>query len=76
LQRPLDQSFPACLFPEGYKLVPGVREVYELHLAWLEAQTLELDRLVEQAAYFWSIGGRPTRHFLTCVGETLKLPNF
>lgn len=33
-------------------------------------------RLVEQAAYFWSIDGRPTRHFLTCVGETLKLPDF
>jgi hypothetical protein len=76
LHRPLDQSFPACLFPEGHKLVPGVREVYELHLAWLEAQTLELGRLVEQAAYFWSIDGRPTRHFLTCVGETLKLPDF
>jgi hypothetical protein len=76
LHRPLDQSFPACLFPEGHKLVPGVREVYELHLAWLEAQTLELGRLVEQAAYFWSIDGRPTRHSLTCVGETLKLPDF
>ena len=72
----LDQSFPACLFPDGHELIPGIREVYELHLAWLERQTLEPDRLVEQAAYFWSINGRPTRHFLTCVGETLKLPDF
>jgi ubiquinone/menaquinone biosynthesis C-methylase UbiE len=72
----LAQSFPACLFPDGHKLIPGLREVYELHLAWLEAQTVEPDRLVEQAAYFWSVDGRPTRHFLTCVGETLKLPDF
>jgi hypothetical protein len=50
--------------------------VYELHLAWLEAQTLHPSRFVEQAAYFWSIDGRPTRHFLTCVGENLKLPDF
>jgi hypothetical protein len=53
-----------------------LREVYELHLAWLEEQALDEDRLVAQAAYFWSIGGRPTRHFLTCVGERLKLPQY
>lgn len=37
---------------------------------------MDPDRLVEQAAYFWSVDGRPTRHFLTCIGETLKLPDF
>ena len=57
-------------------LIPGIREIYELHLAWLEAQTLERDRLIEQAAYFWTINGRPTRHFLTCIGEPLRLPDF
>lgn len=31
---------------------------------------------MEQAAYFWSINGQPTRHFLTCIGETLKLPDY
>jgi len=72
----LAKSFPACLFPDRYKLIPGLREVYELHLAWLEAQALDGDRLVAQAAYLWSIDGRPTRHFLTCVGETLKLPEY
>jgi hypothetical protein len=76
LNRLLDQSFPACFFPDGHQLIPGIREVYELHLAWLEAQALEAASLVEQAAYFWSIDGHPTRHFLTCVGETLKLPDF
>lgn len=73
---PLAQSFPGCLFPDSYKLIPGLREVYELHLAWLEAQTVAGDHLVDQAAYFWSIEGQPTRHFLTCVGETLKLPEY
>lgn len=72
----LAQSFPDCFFPNRYKLIPGLREVYELHLAWLESQALDGDRLVAQAAYFWSIDGRPTRHFLTCVGETLKLPEY
>jgi SAM-dependent methyltransferase len=76
LNSPLSESFPACLFPDGHKLIPGIREVYELHLAWMEARTLEPDRLLEQAAYFWSIDARPTRHFLTCVGESLQLPDF
>lgn len=70
------QPFPNCLFPEGYALIPGVREVYELHLAWLEAEVLSSDQLVNQAAYFWSINGQPTRHFLTCVGENVKLPEY
>lgn len=76
MNEPLTQAFPACLFPDNLTLIPGLREVYELHFAWLEAQTLTGDRLVEQAAYFSSVDGRPTRHFLTCVGETLKLPDF
>lgn len=33
-------------------------------------------QLTDQAAYFWSIDNRPTRHFLTCIGETLKLPDY
>ncbi|WP_295540323.1 DNA methyltransferase [uncultured Thiohalocapsa sp.] len=73
---PLTQAFPACLLPDNLTLIPGLREVYELHLAWLEAQTLSGAALVQQAAYFCSVDGRPTRHFLTCVGETLKLPDF
>jgi hypothetical protein len=40
LNTPLTQSFSACIFPEHLTLIPGLREVYELHLAWLEAQTL------------------------------------
>jgi ubiquinone/menaquinone biosynthesis C-methylase UbiE len=70
----LSTAFPQCLFPAGYRLLPGLREVYELHLAWLEAEALGDSQLVSQAAYFWSIDGCPTRHFLTCAGETLKLP--
>jgi SAM-dependent methyltransferase len=70
------QPFPDSLFPQGYALIPGIKEVYELHLAWLEAEVLSREQLVNQAAYFWAIDGQPTRHFLTCVGETLKLPEY
>ena len=72
----LSTPFPQSLFPDGYQLIPGIREVYELHLAWLEATTLPAAQLVDQAAYLWSINGLPTRHFRTCVGDTLKLPDY
>lgn len=76
MQVSLLNSFPQCLFPETHQLIPGLAEVYELHLAWLETQALAESRLLDQAAYFWSINGQPTRHFLTCIGETLKLPDY
>jgi hypothetical protein len=75
LDDPLTQAFPSCIFPEHLTLIPGLREVYELHLAWLEAQTLSCAALEVQAAYFASVDGIPPRHFLTWVGETLKLPD-
>lgn len=71
----LSVAFPQCLFPETHQLIPGLAEVYELHLAWLESRALDDAQLARQSAYFWSIHGQPTRHFLTCTGETLKLPD-
>jgi hypothetical protein len=68
--------FPQCLFPEGYQLLPGLREIYELQLARLEAAALTRRQLIDQGAYFYSIDGVPTRHSLVCMGETLKLPEY
>ena len=76
LENQLSKPFPQCLFPQDRQLIPGLREVYELHLASLEAAALGEEQLINQSAYFWSVDGRPTRHFLTCVGETLKLPEY
>jgi len=69
-------DFPQCLFPESYQLIPGIAEIYELNLAWLETKVLDASNLEKQSAYFWAINGKPTRHFLTCMGETLKLPDY
>lgn len=72
----LSEQFPQCLFPDGYRLLPGLREIYELQLARLEAGTLTKAQLVDQGAFFYSIDGIVTRHVLTCGGETLKLPDY
>jgi hypothetical protein len=76
LAQTFSEGFPQCLFPNGYLLLPGLREIYELQLARLEASALTAAQLIDQAAYFCSIDGTPTRHFITCTGETLRLPEY
>lgn len=70
----LSAPFPYCLFPDEYRLLPGVDDVYELHLAYLESRMLSVERLIAQGAFFESIRGQYTRHYLTCTGQSLKLP--
>ncbi|MFH1993765.1 MAG: DNA methyltransferase [Pseudomonadota bacterium] len=61
------------LLPDNLKLVPQLNEVYELELAFYESQILSEEEIVENGAYFASVNGQPTRHFLICQGEPLKL---
>jgi SAM-dependent methyltransferase len=71
--RALQNSVTRALFPEGLSLVPGLNEVYELELALCESQVLTDDELLRNGAYFASVNGRPTNHFLMCRGEPLRL---
>jgi hypothetical protein len=72
----LGEDFPQCLFPSEYRLLPGLREVYEIQLARLEAAILDRQGMVDQAAFFGFVDGTPTRHLLVCAGETLRLPQY
>ena len=73
LRNILSKSMVTCLLPEDLKLVPQLNEVYELELAFYESQILRKEEIVQNSAYFASVNGRPTRHFLICQGEPLKL---
>ena len=61
------------LFPTGYRLIPQLNEVYELHLAAIEARHLTAEALVERGAYFHSINGIETKHFQLCLGDPLTM---
>jgi len=61
------------LFPAHLVLVPQLNEVYELELAYYEAKILSDEEIFRNGAYFASVDGKPTRHFLICQGEPLKL---
>ena len=53
-----------CLFRDKVELLPSVTELFELELAYLEYNCLPKDSLIERLAYFKSVDGKFTNHFL------------
>lgn len=62
------------LFQGHLELLPQMNEIYELELAFAEAQTLDDRELIERGAYFAAVDGTFTRHFRICAGDALYLP--
>lgn len=69
----LSRNLQDILLPAHLKLVPQVNEVYELELAFFESQMLSDEEIQRNGAYFAQVNGQPTRHFLMCQGEPLRL---
>lgn len=63
------------LLPKGLQLIPQINELYELRLALLESQTLDQEGIIERGAYFGSVDGTPTHHFMLCAGVPLQVAN-
>jgi DNA modification methylase len=74
LTKALSQDMAAKLFPDERQLLPNLSDVYELELAFYENLILDDAGLLRNGAYFASVDGEPTRHFLMCTGNPLKLP--
>lgn len=64
------------LFPSHLELLPDIKEIYELELAFYESQLLNDEVLVRNGAYFLKIGNDLTRHFMICCGQPIKLPDY
>jgi len=54
------------LFGEGCELLPSATELFELEMACLEHEAIDEQKLVQRSAYFKTVNGKPTRHFLMC----------
>ena len=76
LAQALSQDMRAKLFPPRRQLLPNLSDVYELELAFYENLVLDDAGLLRNGAYFASVAGEPTRHFLMCTGKPLKLPDY
>lgn len=74
IDKVLARGLESHLFPEHLELIPNLNEVYELALAFYESQILTNDEIIQNGAYFARVGIKPTRHFLLCTGEPLRLP--
>lgn len=59
-------SMLSSLFNNQIELLPSVTELFELELAYLEYHWLSKNELLNRSAYFKSINGKPTQHFLMC----------
>ena len=57
-------SFLQSLFEDKVELLPSVNELFELELAYLEYNGLPKGDLLDRLAYFKSINGKFTKHFL------------
>lgn len=54
------------MFPDGYELLPGTSQIYELQLAYEESRLLSSEELVQRGAYFAKVKGRVTDHYRMC----------
>jgi hypothetical protein len=61
------------LFPEGYELVPGTNQIYELEFALGEYRSLSPSGLVARSAYFYRVNGQETNHYRICADSALYM---
>ena len=73
LTKILSNGLHNVIFPSHLRVLPQVNEVYELELAYYESQILSDEEILRNGAYFQSVNDQPTRHFLMCRGEPLRL---
>ncbi len=52
------------LFDNGVELLPSVTELFELELAHLENKAISKTEFLERTAFFKSLDGNPSKHFL------------
>ncbi len=58
-------AFHTVVFDDLHgRLLPSVTQIFQLELAWMETQVLDLYELKERSAFFQTIDEIPTRHYL------------
>ncbi|MBU0529438.1 hypothetical protein KKF86_06760, partial [bacterium] len=67
MQKQFDEiaSYSKKLFGSDIELLPSVTETFELQMAYLEYNVLNRSELISRSAFFKSVDGDFTNHFLT-----------
>ena len=60
----------SIILPKGFELLPNTSEVFELELAFYEYNFLSKDEIIHRGAFFKSVEGIPTYHYLICSNNS------
>jgi DNA modification methylase len=58
------------IFPEEFELLPNTSEVFELEFAFYEYKILTKDEIIRRGAFFKSVDGIPTYHYIICSNNS------
>jgi len=60
----------SIILPEEFELLPNTSEVFELEFAYYEHKFLTKDEIIHRGAFFKSVAGIPTHHYLICSNNS------
>lgn len=60
------------LFDDGFRLIDGTDEIFELDLALWEYESLSKRALIQRSAYFKTVNGKETVHYRACNLQNLE----
>jgi len=58
------------IVPKEFELLPNTSEVFELEFAFYEYKFLTKDEIVRRGAFFKSVDGVPTHHYIICSNNS------
>jgi len=58
------------ILPKDFELLPNTSEVFELEFAFYEYKFLTKDEIIHRGAFFKSIEGIPTHHYIICSNNS------
>lgn len=71
----INDTIKERLFRSNLELFAQLNEIYELELAFAEAEQMSDEDLLTRGAYFARVGKRYTNHFRLCAGDALLIPD-
>jgi len=60
----------SLLLPKEFELLPNTSEVFELEFAFYEHKFLTKDEIIQRGAFFKSVDGIPTYHYMICSNNS------
>ncbi|MDI3543611.1 MAG: hypothetical protein PWP57_1216 [Candidatus Atribacteria bacterium] len=58
------------ILPKEFELLPNIAEIFELEFAFYEYKFLTRDEIIHRGAFFKSVDGIPTYHYIICSNSS------